>query len=409
MRIVFVNWNRRREGGVETYLDTMISALHQAGHDVALCHEIDAPADRAQIRLPQEAPSWCAADLGIQQTVAAVRQWQPDLVYTHNVASIELEQQIMKIAPAVFFAHAYQGTCISGSKTFRVPKPNPCHRRFGWQCLLHFYPRRCGGLNPVTMLSLFRTQANRLALIKKYQFVLTHSEHMRTEYIRNGLPADRVISIPYCVTPLRPGSGDDSSILTGRTLSRSEWRLAFAGRMDALKGGSFLLNLMPLLRSRAGRRLHLTLAGDGPRRRDWEAVASRVQASVPDVKIEFTGWLREERLAPLFDNSDLFVMPSLWPEPFGIVGVQAGLQGLPAAAFEVGGIPTWLVDGVSGHLAPGDPPTAEGLVRAILKCLSDHDHYLDLRRGAAAMARRFTVETHMRELLTILQTALCSK
>src|SRR5579862_9043037 len=144
MRIAIINWNRRLEGGVETYINTLIPALRQAGHDVAFCHEIDQPAERAPIRLPEGTPSWCVADSGIQSAVTAVRKWQPDLIYTHNLASIELEDQIIKIAPAVFFAHSYQGTCISGRKTFGLPVTNPCHRRFGWQCLLYFYPRRCG-------------------------------------------------------------------------------------------------------------------------------------------------------------------------------------------------------------------------------------------------------------------------
>src|SRR5256885_5474959 len=47
----------------------------------------------------------------------------------------ELEAEMLKVAPAVFFAHAYYGTCISGSKTFKFPNPMPCHRRFGWQCM----------------------------------------------------------------------------------------------------------------------------------------------------------------------------------------------------------------------------------------------------------------------------------
>src|SRR5438093_4424913 len=409
MRIAVVNWNRRREGGVETYLDIIISALHQAGHDIAFCHEIDQPPERSPIRLPEGAPSWCAGDLGIERAVSAVRKWRPDVIYSHNLASLELEREILKIAPAVFFAHAYQGTCISGSKTFKVPSSNPCHRRFGWQCLLHFYPRRCGGLNPVKMVSLYRTQASRLGLIKRYNVVLTNSEHMRAEYIRHGIPDSRVITVRYCVKPLRPTINDDSSILLDKTQSRREWRLTFAGRMDVLKGGSVLLKLLPLLRARAARPLHLTLAGDGPCRRDWEAIALQVERSTSDVKIEFPGWLTDSQLAPLFDTSDLFVMPSLWPEPFGIVGVQAGLQGLPAAAFHVGGIPTWLVDGVSGHLAPGDPPTADGLVQAILKCLNDHDHYSDLRRGAISVARRFTIENHMRELTQILEETATPK
>ena len=50
------------------------------------------------------------------------------------------------------------------------------------------------------------------------------------------------------------------------------------------------------------------------------------------------------------------MVPSIWPEPFGQVGPEAGLYGVPAAAFAVGGTPSWLTDGVNGRLAPGDPP-----------------------------------------------------
>jgi glycosyltransferase involved in cell wall biosynthesis len=405
MRIAFVNWNRRLEGGVETYLNTIITALHDAGHDVALCHEIDEPLSRTPIQLPKGASSWCVGGLGIQRAVAGLREWHPDVIYCHNLASIQLEQQILAVAPAVLFAHAYRGMCISGTKSFAVPTPHPCHRRFGWQCLVHFYPKRCGGLNPLTMASLYRSQANRLALIKKYKVMITNSEYLRGEYIRHGVPADRVITLPYCVLPLRPNTADAPSVIARRTLSRNEWRLAFVGRMDALKGGSTLLDVVPLLRARTDMPLRLTMAGDGPYRSDWEAAALKVQAKVRDVNIKFAGWLNDELLATLFDDSDLLVVPSLWPEPFGIVGVQAALQGLPAAAFDVGGIPTWLVEGFSGHLAPSDPPTKRGLTEAILRCLNRRDHYSDLCSGAVATARRFTVESHKRDLLKILETA----
>ena len=50
--------------------------------------------------------------------------------------------------------------------------------------------------------------------------------------------------------------------------------------------------------------------------------------------------------------SRLLVVPSVWPEPFGSVGMAAARCGVPAAAFAVGGIPQWLHDGVNGHLAP---------------------------------------------------------
>ena len=44
-----------------------------------------------------------------------------------------------------------------------------------------------------------------------------------------------------------------------------------------------------------------------------------------------------------------------------MVGIEAGAYGLPAVAFDVGGISDWLIPGFSGELAPGNPPAAEGL------------------------------------------------
>ena len=88
-------------------------------------------------------------------------------------------------------------------------------------------------------------------------------------------------------------------------------------------------------------------------------------------------------------------MPSVWPEPFGLVGPEAGAAGLPAVAFSVGGIPEWLKDGVNGILAKGNPPRATGLATAIVQVFADPTRYLELRRGAFSVAReRFSRESH---------------
>jgi glycosyltransferase involved in cell wall biosynthesis len=406
MRIVFVNSNCRREGGVETYLDTVMPALQQAGHEVSLCHEWDLAPQRAPIRLPAGAPAWCVGRLGLDATLAAVRQWRPDVIYRHNIASVELERELLKIAPAVFFAHAFYGTCISGSKAFKLPTARPCHRRFGWQCLLHFYPRRCGGMNPLTMLKLYRTQTDRRELLKSYRALITHSEYLQDEYVRHGVPAERSFCIPYCVEPLRAHDAQDSPKVRKMREASGAWRLVFAGRMDNLKGGLLLLEALRQVRSAAGRPLQLVFAGDGPERKNWEAAAGELHRSDQNIRVEFAGWLAGAELGALFDASDLLVVPSVWPEPFGIVGVQAALEGLPAAAFDVGGISKWLVDGVNGHLAPGDPPSAAGLAAAIVKCFSGNGHYSNLCSGAADIASRFTIQAHVPELIRLLEAAV---
>ena len=49
-------------------------------------------------------------------------------------------------------------------------------------------------------------------------------------------------------------------------------------------------------------------------------------------------------------------MPSLWPEPFGLVGIEALAAGRPVVASATGGIGDWLEDGVGGLMVPpGDP------------------------------------------------------
>ena len=100
--------------------------------------------------------------------------------------------------------------------------------------------------------------------------------------------------------------------------------------------------------------------------------------------------------------ADLLVVPSLWPEPFGLVGLEAARHRLPVAAFAVGGIPDWLRPGVNGYLAPGDPPTPGGLADAIIACLEDPQTHARLCDGAARVAAEFDFEHHMEALMRVL-------
>ena len=152
--------------------------------------------------------------------------------------------------------------------------------------------------------------------------------------------------------------------------------------MDHLKGGMLLLEAVRPIQRRLNRPLRVVFAGDGPDRQQWEARAKEIAAEDSDVSILFTGWCDEARLGILMRESRLLVVPSVWPEPFGSVGMAAASYGVPAAAFAVGGIPQWLHEGVNGHLAPGSPPTAAGLADAVVRCL---DEPASLRRTVAAV------------------------
>ena len=145
------------------------------------------------------------------------------------------------------------------------------------------------------------------------------------------------------------------------------------------------------------------MVGDGPERSRWEKKTSLVRAANSHLEVEYTGWLDSSRLGRLMQEADLLVMPSLWPEPFGLVGPEAGSHSLPAAAFAVGGIQEWLREGVNGRLASAKPPTACGLAGAIVECLRDPAEYARLCEGALKVAGQFSMQRHLRLLLPILE------
>jgi glycosyltransferase involved in cell wall biosynthesis len=408
MRIAVANWSCRKVGGTEDYLDEVIPELARFRHEVGFFCEVDAPANRRRIKLPEDCSLWSCSEAGSEAALATLRGWNPDLIYCHKLSDPALEEDILKIAPSIFFIHDYHGMCISGLKTFKFPVVRPCARRFGWQCLMHYFPHRCGGKNPITMWKLFNVQSHRLQLLHRYQAIVTHSSYMQTELLKQGFSPKVVHKSSYLIESSRNGTGAAPTVIrkdTAKADQAGPCRLLFIGRMDSLKGGRILIDALPFVASGLSREVHLTFAGDGSERARWERRANQIQRSYPGVRIEFAGWLDEVGMEKVHVRSHLLVVPSLWPEPFGRVGPQAGLASLPVAAFAVGGISEWLVNGINGFLAPADPPTPEGLARAVIRCLEDPVLYTVLRRGALDMAKRFSLSAHMHQLLHLFESA----
>lgn len=389
MRVAVITRTGLRVGGAEAYVERVVRLLHDAGHDVALFLERAAPDDDPRrVELPEGVTRYALGDPAAART--RISGWRPDVVFQQGLDDPAAERALLEVAPVVAFLHDYHGMCVSGSRTLGWPTPTPCHRRFGPACLLVHHLRRCGGRDPRTTWSLRATQARRLEALRACARVLVFSEHMRREAVRHGVSPARVTKVPCLAPTWRPAED------VRRARGEDVVRLTFVGRMEPLKGGDLLLAALPAVARRLGRRVTLTLAGDGSARAAWAARA----ASLGDARAraELVGWLAPEQVSELFARSDLLVLPSVWPEPFGLVGIEAGLHGVPAAAFRVGGIEEWLTEGANGALAPGNPPTTEGLVDAIVRCLESADVHEDLRDGARRVASSFTPERHLTAL-----------
>ncbi len=77
------------------------------------------------------------------------------------------------------------------------------------------------------------------------------------------------------------------------------------------------------------------------------------------------------------------VAPSLWPEPFGLVALEAAAAGKAIVASDIGGLRDIVVDGETGLMVA--PEDREGLTAAMRRLIADAD--LRERLGAAARTR----------------------
>ena len=226
------------------------------------------------------------------------------------------------------------------------------------------------------------------SLFADYVAVVTASGHMRREYVRNGVEEARAHAIPlFSTLPV----ADAPAARPGET------HVLFLGRMTRLKGGDVLIRAAALAAERTGRPLALTLCGDGPQRAAWEALAREL-----GVDAAFPGWVAADERIALIRQASALAVPSVWPEPFGLVGLEAASQGVPALAFDVGGIGEWLADGATGWLAPGDPPRAEALAALLARAATEPDALAAMRAAALETARRMSLAAHVERLEGVL-------
>lgn len=389
LRLLLVNPTSRRVAGTETYIEDLLAELEARSIPVAFLAGSDEPQDRAAIAHGSSTPLF--------HSMPEAQEWQPTVFMANGRIPESWETELCELYPGIYFIHNFYGTCISGLKRHQKPHVEACDRTLGPVCLALYLPRSCGGMNPLTMITLYGKEKAQQRRLHGYRQLVTHSERMREEYLRHGFAPEDVKVIPFaCIreTQLRPP--------IERDWYEGPARLLFAGRMEGIKGGAECIEAAALWSATHDRPVDLTMAGEGERRVAWTRQAEELRLKYPRFQAHFPGWMSGTRLEEAFASHHLFVMPSLWPEPFGKGGIEAGCSGCPSVGYRIGGIPQWLHEGENGHLADWRDQPARNLALAIGKALDQPDHYLQLRAGARRMAALFTSKVHCDHLLPLL-------
>ena len=122
-----------------------------------------------------------------------------------------------------------------------------------------------------------------------------------------------------------------------------------------------------------------------------------VQPLLADPAVEYIGEIGDAEKADFLSGAIALIVPIDWPEPFGLVMIEAMACGTPVMAFNRGSVPEIIEDGVTGFVVE-DETSAVGAVR---KCV-------ELSRGAIrkTFETRFTARRMAEDYLRLYRSLI---
>jgi glycosyltransferase involved in cell wall biosynthesis len=124
---------------------------------------------------------------------------------------------------------------------------------------------------------------------------------------------------------------------------RHEGYLAFLGRVSPEKR----LDRAIAIATACGRRLRVAAKVD-PVDRDY--FDHQIRPLLDNPLVEFIGEIGDEQKGEFLGRAEALLFPIDWPEPFGLVMIEALACGVPVIAFRGGSVPEVLEDGVTGFV-----------------------------------------------------------
>jgi glycosyltransferase involved in cell wall biosynthesis len=162
--------------------------------------------------------------------------------------------------------------------------------------------------------------------------------------------------------------------------------LAFVGRISPEKRPDRAIEIA----CRAGVRLKIAAKIDKVDQAYWEQAIRPLVQRHPNV--EFLGEIADQHKADFMGNAAALLFPIDWPEPFGMVMIEAMACGTPVIAFDNGSVSEVLDDGVTGFIVRSVPQAVDAV---------GHLDRLDRQRIRAVFQTRFTATRMAHDYLDI--------
>ena len=162
--------------------------------------------------------------------------------------------------------------------------------------------------------------------------------------------------------------------------------LAFLGRISPEKRPDRAIETA----AKVGMPLKMAAKIDNADKAYWETVIEPMVRSHSNV--EFIGEINERQKAAFLGNAGALLFPIDWPEPFGLVMIEAMACGTPVIAFSCGSTPEVIDNGASGILVDSVTEAAENVEWALK---------MDRKKVRATFEKRFSADRMAQDYLDI--------
>jgi glycosyltransferase involved in cell wall biosynthesis len=395
--MVTTSYGAPSSGGAAAYVDRLAGALARRGHEVHVFHCAGSAAEpslaaagvevhametgRSRLaRLALRATGLSAFQAEELRAIGDARDL--DVVHFHDIA--------LAGGPAVLRLGRYATRFMTAHDHWLI-----CPMHLLWK----FGRRRCDGaacarccLAAGKPPQLWRGTGALPRALQQLDALIFPSRHALEEHRRRGIGVP-MVHLPYFLPDDWSGGIEDEE---PRPAPNGRPYVAAAGALEARNGFQRLIPLMRFLPE-----VDLRLAGDGP----FEPRLRELAAGLPNV--HFEGRLDAERRARLFHGARAVIAPSLFPETFGEVVLEAFAVGTPVVVHEGGG--ALAETGVASGGGLGYQTDAE-LLLALRRIVHDDDLRAELaHQGYAARTGEWSEAAHIDRYLALVRGARSSR
>ena len=379
MRILRITSLGYESGGAENSMVLLTPVLKRMGHNVKILSsdagkdvphfsDYEFPALESQpflLRIFYRA--WYPHSYRALKKV--LRTYKPDIVQLHTMYSVSPSVLfLLKNYPTIVTVHGAE-EYVSHLLTWSYPR--------------HFFKKSAELFDAQHLNIRGRIHAlyNTCVVrpIYRYAFKYVDAFLVMSRYMQEKLHEEGIesVCIPNATQlfPYTPIDGTRRNVL-------------YVGRLEKIKGVQYLLQAMPRVLE-VEPLVTLTIAGEGEYR---EVLEDLVRELGLEKNVTFVGHKMRDELRELYEYATVVAVPSIWPEPFGKVGIEAMSVGRPVIASDVGGISEWLKDKETGFLVP--PKSSEAIAEKILTLFGDPDLLSQFSEQSAHHATQFSIEAY---------------